>query len=156
MSISINGDGQVLLLRKREDAKMLAGEWIGIGGKVEPGEDLYESAKREFLEETGLTVEKLLLQGTFTWFIKSGSSGISHLMTATSYEGELIKKSSEGVLQWHDIDSVAGLQSLTSYQRAFLPEMLLDRKYVYSGLSVYDEMHNRISHASSTPYFRSQ
>ena len=154
----VNG-GQVLLLRKRDDAKMLAGEWIGIGGKIDPGEDLYESAKREFLEETGLSIGNLLLQGTFTWFIESGSAeisnaGISHLITAISYTGEFVEQSSEGVLEWHAIGSVASLKNLTSYQQGFLPDMLLDRKYFYSGISVFDENHKRISHASSAPYLQ--
>ena len=147
-------DGKVLMLRKREDSKMLAGEWIGIGGKIEPGEDLFESAKREFREETGLSIEELSLQGTFTWFIESASAGISHLVTATSYTGGLVKQSCEGALEWHDIDSVASLENLTSYQTEFLPDMLLDRKYFYSGMSVFDESRKRISHASSTPYLQ--
>lgn len=150
----VNGIAQVLLLRKRRDAKMLAGEWIGIGGKIEPREDLYESAEREFHEETGLSIGDLCLQGTFTWFIESGSAGISYLMTATSYTGELVNESNEGILKWHDIDAVAALGNLTDYQRAFLPKMLLDRKFFYAGVSIYDENHSRISHASSSPYLQ--
>ncbi len=147
-------DEKVLLLRKPHDARMLPNEWIGIGGKIEPGEDLFEAARREFLEETGLSISDLHFQGTFAWFIESGSAGISHLITAKSHTGTIFEESNEGTLAWHDIESVSDLEDLTSYQRAFLPEMLQDSKFFYSGISVFDENHTRISYASSAPYFQ--
>ncbi|XP_062359656.1 oxidized purine nucleoside triphosphate hydrolase isoform X2 [Cinclus cinclus] len=36
-----------------------AGLWNGFGGKVQPGESIEEAARRELLEESGLTVDTL-------------------------------------------------------------------------------------------------
>uniref|UniRef100_A0A8C9TMC5 Oxidized purine nucleoside triphosphate hydrolase n=1 Tax=Scleropages formosus TaxID=113540 RepID=A0A8C9TMC5_SCLFO len=49
--------GRVLLgLKKRGFG---AGRWNGFGGKVQPGETIEQAAKRELLEESGLTVDTL-------------------------------------------------------------------------------------------------
>ena len=47
--------GKVLLIRKSK-GRSHEGEWIGLGGKLEPGEDPVSSAVREFREESGLTL----------------------------------------------------------------------------------------------------
>jgi len=48
-----NGD---VLLGQRPAGKPYAGYWEFPGGKVEPGETLFEALRREFLEELGLTI----------------------------------------------------------------------------------------------------
>lgn len=50
-----------ILLQLRADS----GEWGYPGGYLEPGETPEESAKREFLEETGLIANSLNLYGVF-------------------------------------------------------------------------------------------
>ncbi|XP_068940903.1 oxidized purine nucleoside triphosphate hydrolase isoform X1 [Petaurus breviceps papuanus] len=44
-----------------------AGRWNGFGGKVEDGESIEEGAKRELLEESGLTVDTLQKIGKITF-----------------------------------------------------------------------------------------
>jgi 8-oxo-dGTP diphosphatase len=56
-------DGRVLLI-KRGKAPLL-GEWSIPGGMLELGETLRQGAKREALEETGLTVRATELLGVF-------------------------------------------------------------------------------------------
>jgi 8-oxo-dGTP pyrophosphatase MutT (NUDIX family) len=48
-----NARDQVVLIRKNKPDWM-AGQWNGVGGKIEPGEDPYTAMRREFLEETGV------------------------------------------------------------------------------------------------------
>lgn len=52
--------GRVLLARHRHD-----GQWGTPGGGMEPGESPEEAARRECLEETGLTVRETELVGAF-------------------------------------------------------------------------------------------
>ncbi len=57
VSVAIVRDGRVLLVRRgRQPAK---GLYAFPGGRVEPGETLEEAARRELLEETGLTAGTL-------------------------------------------------------------------------------------------------
>lgn len=53
-------DGKTLLLHRIKKKKDInEGKWIGVGGKLEPGESPDECVKREILEETGYTVHSI-------------------------------------------------------------------------------------------------
>jgi len=54
-SAAIFRDGQVLLVER--SAPPRPGVWSLPGGKVEPGERAIEAARREVMEETGITAE---------------------------------------------------------------------------------------------------
>ncbi len=56
-----NGEGELLLQRRARDET-----WGLIGGFMELGEAVEETARREVLEETGLTVGQLGLLGVFS------------------------------------------------------------------------------------------
>ena len=57
-----HGD-EVLLLLGGPKKRLWAGRYNGLGGHVEPGEDIYASACREVREEAGLDVQDLRLRG---------------------------------------------------------------------------------------------
>ena len=97
----IQKDGRTLLLhrtKKKDDVN--SGKWIGIGGKFEEKESPEDCIRREVLEETGLTLNRLEYRGIVT-FISDGmaETEFMHLFTATEFEGE-IKECDEGTLEW--------------------------------------------------------
>ncbi|GAB4106633.1 hypothetical protein GCM10028790_56520 [Micromonospora taraxaci] len=55
----VDPSGAVLLQHRDEDAVVSPGQWSLPGGHVEPGESPEEAARRELLEETGLTAGEL-------------------------------------------------------------------------------------------------
>ncbi len=59
--VFIHQNGKLLLQRRRDD-----GTWADHGGSLELGETLEDTARREVLEETGLTLHKLDLLGVFS------------------------------------------------------------------------------------------
>jgi 8-oxo-dGTP pyrophosphatase MutT (NUDIX family) len=59
--VFIHQDGKLLLQRRRDDDN-----WADHGGCAEIGETVEETARREVLEETGLTAGKLTLIGVFS------------------------------------------------------------------------------------------
>ena len=57
----IERDGQLLLERRRD-----TGQWNPPGGRVEIDESFEHALRKEVLEETGLTIARLSLFGTFS------------------------------------------------------------------------------------------
>ncbi len=53
LGFAFTHDGRVALIEKNRPAWQ-AGKWNGVGGHMEPGEDIYEAMAREFQEETGV------------------------------------------------------------------------------------------------------
>lgn len=60
--IVMRSDAVLMVLRARAP---LANLWSFPGGRAEPGEDAEATARRELLEETGLTVGRLAMLGSF-------------------------------------------------------------------------------------------
>ncbi len=98
-------DGKVLLLQKPR-----RGWFVAPGGKMELGESIYESAIREFQEETNLTPKNVHLKGTFTMVIKNGDEVVDEWMlytfVAKDVEGIPFEETREGILGWHSIESI--------------------------------------------------
>ena len=57
VGVVILKDGKILLVREEEASQKLTGMYGLPAGKVEPGEPLKKTAKRELEEETGLVAE---------------------------------------------------------------------------------------------------
>ena len=126
--------GKVLLIKKAP-GRSHAGEWIGLGGKLERGEDPVTSAVRELREGSGLTVADPKLRGTFIW-IDEVQCGIVYIVTGTSWSGTLVE-SDEGGLEWHSIADLPSLEGLAKHQGLFLDRILVDSPNFYSGVAVY-------------------
>lgn len=95
----IFNEGQVLLLLGAENKKIWAGKYNGIGGHIEAGEDILESALRELAEETGITDISLRLCGQVMITLNQ-SEGIALFIFKGNYLGQEFKSSHEGDLEW--------------------------------------------------------
>ncbi|XP_030646774.1 oxidized purine nucleoside triphosphate hydrolase [Chanos chanos] len=96
--------GRVLLGMKKRGFG--AGKWNGFGGKVQPGETIEQAARRELLEESGLTVDALDLVGNLKFeFIGETELLDVHVFRADSYNGEPTE-SDEMKPQWFDTDKI--------------------------------------------------
>ena len=132
--VYLKSRGRVLLIRKAK-GRSHEGEWIGLGGKLEPDEDPMSSAVREFREESGLTLVDPKLRGTLIW-IDEVQCGIIHIFTGTRWSGS-VSESEEGELRWHSIQGLPALDGLAKHQRLFLDRVLLDDDHFYSAVMVY-------------------
>jgi 8-oxo-dGTP diphosphatase len=129
--------GKTLMIHRIKKAEdMNAGKWNGLGGKFLPGETPEACARREFLEESGLTLLDPRLRGfiTFPGF-SNDEDWYVFVFTATAFRGELIDPE-EGVLEWIDDARITSL-NLWEGDRIFLP--WLEQEAIFSARFTYKD-----------------
>ena len=98
------------------------GKFNGLGGKLEPHEDIVAGMRREIREEASLECDRLVLRGTVSWpgFGKHGEDWFGFLFRIDAWHGTPPLGNAEGTLEWHPI---AGLLDLNLWEgdRYFLP-----------------------------------
>lgn len=122
----LSPDGnQVLLIRR--DARsddFHYGKYNGLGGKLEPDEDIYSGMRREIAEESGLDCVDLELAGTVSWpgFGRDGEAWFGFIFRIPRWSGTPAQSNPEGSLVWTDIsDVLAGKVPMWEGDRNFLP-----------------------------------
>lgn len=104
-----------LCLATKEDRILLgmkkrgfgAGRWNGFGGKVEPGETIEEGARRETLEECGVTIIAMEKVGIheFEFTNKRGDILEVHVFRIDAWTGEP-QETEEMRPQWFTTDAI--------------------------------------------------
>lgn len=97
--ILLFSEGRVLLQKGAETKKIWAGQYNGLGGHIERGEDVITAARREVLEESGLSVRELRINGVVMIDVEPGQGICMFVLSGREVEGTL-KSSDEGQLEW--------------------------------------------------------
>jgi 8-oxo-dGTP diphosphatase len=125
----LSPDGRQVLLvhrhRRPDDAHF--GKYNGLGGKLEPGEDIVAGLCREVREESGLECDAPLLRGTISWpgFGNKGEDWFGFIFLVERWTGQPWAENAEGTLEWVDVDHLLELP-LWEGDRYFLP-LVFDR-----------------------------
>lgn len=120
-----------------------AGRWNGFGGKLEQGETIEEAAKREFLEEAGITVGEIDKRGVLEFFFEGSPEMLEvHVFKAEEYEGEPVE-SDEMKPQWFDIPAIP-YDKMWADDEFWFPIFLDGKKF--TGKFYFDADENLLSH----------
>lgn len=98
----------VLLLRGAPDKRLWANRYNGIGGHLEPGEDVYSAARREIREEAGIPITELRLRGVITAASEDEPDVLIFVFTAQALSRD-VQASAEGQPVWVARDQIDAL-----------------------------------------------
>ncbi|WP_239082145.1 NUDIX hydrolase [Actinoplanes teichomyceticus] len=113
------------------------GYYNGLGGKLEPDEDVPSGMRREIAEEAGLQCGRLDLAGTISWpgFGRDGENWFGFLFRIPVWSGTPKTANHEGSLHWVErADLLAGRLPMWESDRHFLPLVFADSPTVFHGV----------------------
>jgi len=136
----LSPDGrEVLMLHRnsREDDHHL-GKYNGLGGKIEPDEDVLAGMRREIHEEAGIECHELTLRGTISWpgFGKHGEDWLGFVFVVTRFAGTPFERNPEGTLEWVALERLHELP-MWEGDREFLPLVFDADPHPFHGVMPY-------------------
>lgn len=126
---------------KRQNDQHL-GKYNGLGGKMEPDEDIAACMRREIREEAGIECLDMRLRGTLSWpgFGKGGEDWMGFVFLITRFAGEPGRGNHEGELEWVERARLLELP-LWEGDRHFLPLVFDDDPRPFHGVMPYRDGH---------------
>ena len=118
------------------------GKYNGLGGKLEPGEDVATCMRREIMEEAGIECLSLRLRGTINWpgFGTHGEDWLGFIFLIERFLGIPRAGNHEGTLQWVARDRLHDLP-MWDGDRHFLPLVFDTDPRPFHGVMPYRDGH---------------
>lgn len=120
--LSEDGSRVLMIHRNARPDDQQLGKYNGLGGKIEPDEDVMAGMRREIFEEAGIQCNSMRLRGTISWpgFGRNGEDWLGFVFLVEGFSGRPLEQNVEGTLEWIALD---GLDSLPLWEgdRNFLP-----------------------------------
>jgi len=128
-------NNKVLLQKGSPTKKIWAGYYNGLGGHIERGEDVISAAKREALEESGLEVKDLYINGVVMIDVEAEQGICMFVLSGSKFTGHL-RPSNEGALEWININDLDRYNCVEDIP-LLIPRVM--KKEFYSLQYLYDE-----------------
>ena len=137
--MSPDGKKVLLIHRNSRAGDLHLGKYNGLGGKLEPDEDIVAGIKREIREEAGIECEEILLRGTISWpgFGKNGEDWFGFIFRIDRFSGTPFSENPEGTLSWIPVEQILDLP-LWAGDHYFLPLIFSDDPCQFHGVMPYD------------------
>jgi 8-oxo-dGTP diphosphatase len=135
--------GSVLMIhRNARPGDLHLGKYNGLGGKLDPDEDVVEGMRRELREEAQIEALELRLRGTVSWpgFGKHGEDWLGFIFLITRFSGEPPGANAEGSLEWVPLERVLRLElPLWPGDLYFLPLVFGPDQRQFHGVMPYQD-----------------
>jgi 8-oxo-dGTP diphosphatase len=128
----------LMVHRNARQDDMHLGKYNGLGGKLEPDEDIAAGMRRELREEAAIECFDMQLRGTLNWpgFGKRGEDWLVFLFLVTRFGGEPPPRNPEGDLEWVGLDRLETLP-LWEGDRCFLKLVFDSDPRTFHGVMPY-------------------
>lgn len=134
---------QVLLVhRNARPDDLHLGKYNGLGGKLDPHEDVVAGMRRELREEASIEAIELTMRGTISWpgFGKNGEDWLGFIFLITRFSGEPPTSNVEGALEWVPLTRLLALDlPLWPGDHFFLPLVFSSDPRQFHGVMPYDQ-----------------
>lgn len=136
--MSPDGQEALLIHRNSRDDDHHLGKYNGLGGKLEPDEDIIAGLKREIREEAGIECVEIELRGTISWpgFGKQGEDWFGFIFKVTKFNGTPFTENPEGTLAWVPVEDILDLP-LWEGDKYFLPLVFKHNPRQFHGVMPY-------------------
>jgi 8-oxo-dGTP diphosphatase len=137
--LSPDGQETLLIHRNTRPGDLHLGKYNGLGGKLQPDEDIIAGLRREIREEAGLECEEILLRGTISWpgFGQSGEDWFGFIFRVDRFQGIPFSENPEGTLSWVPIERILELP-IWAGDHYFLPLVFGNDPRQFHGVMPYD------------------
>jgi 8-oxo-dGTP diphosphatase len=129
----------LLIHRNTRPGDLHLGKYNGLGGKLQPDEDIIAGLRREIREEAGIECEEILLRGTISWpgFGKNGEDWFGFIFRIDHFSGTPFNENPEGTLSWVPVERILELP-LWEGDHYFLPLVFGDDSRQFHGVMPYE------------------
>lgn len=141
----VQKDGKYLMLHRNADKRIMPNVWMAPGGKREFNEGLFVAARREIMEETGLTIKNLRIKAVGNAYLKDLNQEVFFHFVFADYEsGELHQNPEDGELKWLTPEEIMKLSNLLAEIEEVAPLIFDGTDQIVSYTAVY-EAGNKLS-----------
>ena len=136
----IKKDGKYLMLHRNSNKRMMPNVWMAPGGHREFSEGLFEAARREIIEETGLKIKNIKIKATGVAYLRDLDEKLYfHFLTADYNGGKLKQNPEDGELVWLTPEEISKLDNLLEELHEVLPYIFSDDDEVISYKAIYEK-----------------
>lgn len=126
------------MLLRDSKKKILPNVWMAAGGHREFNEGLFECAKREIFEETGLKIANLRIRATGNAYLKDlDREFFFHMLVADYVSGNVPLTTSDGTFSWMTSSEILQQDNLLSELKQIIPYICDETLPIASYKAVY-------------------
>jgi len=136
--LSPDGSRVLLIHRNARPQDAHLGKYNGLGGKMQPDEDVVSCMRREIREEAAIECVELRLRGTISWpgFGPKGEDWLGFVFLIDRFTGTPLERNPEGELSWVPVQDILKLP-LWDGDRHFLPLVFDNDPRAFHGVMPY-------------------
>lgn len=148
----VKKDGKYLMLRRGKHKRIMPDVWMAPGGHLDFNEGLFECARREIREETGLSIKNIKVKAIGTAYLKDLNQELFfHFLTADYGEGKLTQNPNDGELVWLTSKEIEKLPTLLAEIRKVLPYIFRNNNGIISYKATYEKGNDMIEFQIENP-----